>query len=246
MRAILKILFFCLMLSFGSIIMSRCAFAYRPFISTDAAVVEIGELEIELGLFTISRDEGTKEIMVPSLVLNYGILKNWEIVGEFDVRVYEEGEGKNTELKGPSLFLKGILREGILQDKKGPSIASEVGFLLPSTLEEERGFGLEGIAILSHRAYDLIYHLNIGVELDRESFDPNGIWGVILEYPLGGTLRPVGEVDGSFKRHENPEASVLLGFIWETSIGNFDLGLRKGLSDNALDWELTTGVTFSL
>lgn len=244
LRVILKILFLSLIVSFSSVTISRYAFAYRPFVSTDAAVAEIGELEIELGLFTISRDEGTNEITVPSLVLNYGILKNWEIVGEFDVQVYKEGEDRNTELKDPALFLKGVLHEGVLQDQKGPSFAVEFGVLLPSTVEGERNVGLEGIAILSGRVYDLLYHLNIGVEFDRESFDPNGIWGVILEYPFGSKFRPVGEVNGSFKHHENPEVSGLIGFIWETDRVDLDIGVRKGFSEAASDWELTTGVTF--
>jgi hypothetical protein len=238
-------LFLSLIASFSSVTTSRYAFAYRPFVSTDAAVVEIRELEVELGLFTISQNEGRNEITVPSLVLNFGILKNWEIVGEFDVQVYKEGEDRNIELKDPALFLKGILREGILQDQEGPSFAIEFGVLLPSTVKGEKGFGLEGIGILWGKVCDFVYHLNLGAELDRESFDPNGIWGVILEYPFGGKFRPVGEVNGSFKRHENPEVSGLIGLIWETDGVDLDIGVRKGFSEAASDWELTTGVTFS-
>ena len=116
-------------------------FAYRPFVSTDADVAEKYELEIEFGLLGVSHDEGIDEITVPGLILNYGIMKNWELVGEFDVQVYNKGEVRNFELKEPALFLKGIIREGILQDMTGPSLALEIGVLFPSTVKGERKAG---------------------------------------------------------------------------------------------------------
>ncbi len=233
------------MLVFVFLIPSRHAVAYRPFISTDAAVVDRDELEIELGLFSISHEEGKDEITVPSLVLNYGILKNWEVVGEFGIQVYREGEDRNTELKEPALLLKGVLREGLLQNQQGPSLAVEFGVLLPSTVKGERSAGLEGIGIFSGKIRKLAYHLNFGGELDREDFDLNGIWGIILEYPFEGKLRLVGEINGVFKRNELPENLGLIGFIWEVRGVALDSGLRVGLTEAAPDWELTAGITFS-
>lgn len=237
-------------LTIAIVILSFCSFtpsvfAYRPFVSTDAAVAEKGELEIEVGLFGISHDKGTDEITVPSLILNYGLFKNWEVVGEFDVQVHKEGKDRNCELKDPALFLKGVLREGILQDKEGPSFAVEFGVLLPSTVKGERDAGFEGLGIVSGKMSDFVYHLNFGGELDREDFEPNGIWGVILEYPHDGKFRAVGEVNGVVKYDGSPDNSGLIGFIWERAGVDIDLGFRKGFSDAASDWELTTGITFS-
>jgi hypothetical protein len=62
------------------------ALAYRPFVSTDAAVSNLGEVEIELGYFTLERTGRENTITTPSVVLNYGFAKNWEAVGEFDSR----------------------------------------------------------------------------------------------------------------------------------------------------------------
>ncbi len=221
------------------------AFAYRPFIFTDAAVASVREWEIELGLFSMSRDRGRSEVFVPSLRFNYGIWKNWEIVGEFDLQVYKEGIERNSELTGPALFLKGVLREGILQDQEGSSFVVELGVLLPSTVEGKRKFGIEGLMVLSGKISDLGYHVNLGGELDREDFAPHGLWGIILEYPFEGRFRLVGEVNGSFKRHGPPENSGLIGLIWETGEFGLDLGVRKGFSTAASDWALTTGITFS-
>src|SRR5215467_12360667 len=61
-------------------------FAYRPFVSTDAAVADVHEVEIELGYFNLERDKGRNNFIVPTIVLNYGFLPNIEAVGEFVVR----------------------------------------------------------------------------------------------------------------------------------------------------------------
>ena len=50
------------------------------------------------------------------MVLNYGFAKNWEAVGEFRVESSPE-----FEITDPGLFLKGVLKEGVLQEKEGVS-----------------------------------------------------------------------------------------------------------------------------
>ena len=107
-------------------------YAYRPFDSTDAAVVEKGETEIEIGLYNFTDDQGLDEITVPSLIYNYGLSDTWELVAEFDVQIHKEGDDHNTELKDPAVFLKNVFKEGILQGQEGSSIATEFGVLLPS------------------------------------------------------------------------------------------------------------------
>ena len=221
------------------------AFAYRPFVSTDAAVADKNEWEIELGLFSLSHDKRKNEIFIPSLRINYGILKNWEIVGEFDLQVYKEGKDRDRELTEPALFLKEVLREGLLQNKEGLSFIVELGVLLPSTVEGKRKAGIEGIVVFSGKISDLVYHFNLGGELDREEFAPHGIWGIILEYPFGGRFRLVAEVNGSFQHNGHPDNSGLIGFIWESGGFDLDLGIRKGFSTEASDWALTTGIAIS-
>src|SRR3989441_13350014 len=48
------------------------AWAYRPFVSTDAAVADPREVEIELGYFNLERTRRRNTIATPSMVLNYG------------------------------------------------------------------------------------------------------------------------------------------------------------------------------
>ena len=61
------------------------ALGYRPFVSTDAAVADLKEIEIELGYFNLERERARTTFIVPKAVLNYGLIENLELVGEFAV-----------------------------------------------------------------------------------------------------------------------------------------------------------------
>ena len=54
--------------------------AYRPFVSTDAAVADAKEVEIELGALTLDRTGRVNTFTTPSVVVNYGVLDRWELV----------------------------------------------------------------------------------------------------------------------------------------------------------------------
>src|SRR5262249_9395641 len=152
------------------------AWAYRPFIATDAAVADPQEVEIELGYFTLEQAKGATAFTIPRVVLNYGLFKNWEAVGEFAV-LRSPGGGLN--LSDPALSVNGVRREGVLQKKSGVSIATEVGLLLPSTDEDQRHFGFEATGIASAKLGPFMVHVNGGLGVSRSTGDLTGIWGVI-------------------------------------------------------------------
>jgi hypothetical protein len=216
------------------------AWAYRPFVSTDAAVADPKEVEIELGYFNLERTRRENTIATPSMVLNYGFAKNLELVGEFRLEVSPE-----VEITDPGLSLKGVLREGVLQDKPGLSVAVEAGPLLPSTLPHEHGFGVEAVGIVSGKLAVVTLHVNGGGGLDRDGH-VFGIWGVIGELPLHAKLRLVGEVNGESTQSERPNNSALLGIIWQPTSKNLflDAGVRHGIGQAAPDWQFTIGLTF--
>jgi hypothetical protein len=215
--------------------------AYRPFVSTDASVADPREVEIELGALTLSRTGRENTFTAPSVVVNYGVRERWELVGEFRVQ-----EGSGTEITDPGVSLKGVLREGVLQDKDGVSLAVEAGPLLPSTVKGERGVGFEGTGILSARLAPLTFHLNVGGGVDRSDARPFVTWGLIGELPVTARFRFVSEVNGEGTKGQRPNNSVLAGFIWQPSSANFllDVAIRRGFSSGAPDWEFTAGVTF--
>jgi hypothetical protein len=115
------------------------AYAYRPFDSTDPAVADLGDFEIELSPLSYRHEPSGGLLIAPQLRLNYGFAEDWEVV--------LEGQGEHPQFAGASsalvenaLSLKSVLREGSLQDKEGPSIAIEIGMLLPG-VKAENGVG---------------------------------------------------------------------------------------------------------
>ena len=225
-------------------LLASAAWGYRPFVSTDAAVAERARMEVELGYLTLVRTQGETTFMVPQVVLNYGLTPTLELVGEFKG---EEAPGTAPQLVDPALSLKAVLREGLLQEKAGVSIAVEAGLLLPATVPGERQFGFEGVGIVSLRLAPFTFHLNLGGGVDREESRPFGVWGVITELPLGATVRLVGEINGESGHGQAANNSGLLGVLWQPSWlkAVIDAGVRRGFSRGAPDWLLTTGVTFS-
>jgi hypothetical protein len=215
---------------------------YRPFVSTDAAVVDPHEVEIELGYFTLERAEGENTFTVPRLVLNYGLLKAVEIVGELSIQRSSLGD---VDVVDAGLFLKAVLKEGVLQGKDGISFAVEAGPLLPSTVPGERKFGFEGIGSLSGTLSPFTYHVNLGGGVQRADGEPFAIWGVIGEFPVVPTFRVVGEVNGEKARRESAHHSALLGVIWQPSSAKIflDAGVRRDIQ-GVSEWQFTAGVTF--
>ncbi len=219
------------------------AWAYRPFVSTDADVTGPNETEIELGYFGWERAEDDNAFITPQLVINYGVTETLEVVGEFEVEHPPNGQ---SELVDPGLFLKALVRQGVLQDKPGPSIAVEAGLLLPSTIDGEDRVGFEAIGIVSGTVSRLTWHLNLGGGVNRVDHDTVALWGLITEFPATPTLTLVSEVNG--EHSETTDTSALVGAIWEPASRPdlaLDIGIRRGISRAAPDWGATLGLTFS-
>jgi hypothetical protein len=232
------------LLTASLLLSASTAWGYRPFVSTDAAVADPKELEIELGYFNLERSGGEHTFIVPKVILNYGIVRNLEVVGEFEVA---KPPDRGAQLVDPGLFLKAVLKEGILQEQEGIGVAVEVGPLLPSTVQGEQRLGFEGIGIMSGRLLPFTYHLNVGGGVDREKANPFVIWGLIVELPVFARFRLVGEVNGESARGRPADNSGLVGFIWQPSFSSFflDAAVRRGFSSGAPDWGFTLGLTFS-
>src|SRR6266581_1618406 len=94
--------------------------AYRPFDGTDAAVAETGEMEIELGPVEYFREGSERALFAPDVRFNYGFMPGWEAVLEGTIAHGLAADTPGTSLRGNGAFLKGVLREGSLQEKPGP------------------------------------------------------------------------------------------------------------------------------
>jgi hypothetical protein len=225
---------------------SQPASAYRPFDFTDAAVADVGELEIELGPAQFRRSQDERTLIAPVYVVNYGFAKNWELVldgrGEHPL---PPADDTRSRLVGNALSLKGVLREGALQDKSGPSVATEFGVLLPG-INDEQGFGASWLWIVSQRWSWGTIHFNAEAELTRDNNADLSV-GAIIEGPFDWTVRPVAEVryEREFKVAET--ASVLLGGIWKVRDNlALDVGVREAWVNQRPQTELRAGLTFAL
>ena len=216
------------------------AFAYRPFDSTDPAVADYGQFEVEFGPLSYRHDDSGTTWIVPQLRLNYGFAEDWEIVLEGQGEYPQHDQSRLVE---NALSLKHVFREGTLQDKEGPSVATEFGLLLPGA-NDEHGLGAEITGIIGQRFAWGAVHLNVEPMLTRDQ--RGGIFlGTILEGPSAWPVRPVAEVTYEHIGGGHDETSLLGGAIWQPRDGlAFDAAIKRARIDGRAATEIRAGVTF--
>jgi hypothetical protein len=223
---------------------SGTAEAYRPFDGTDAAVAETGELEIELGPVEYFRRGAERALFAPDVRFNYGFTAGWEAVLEGTIAHGLTPDTPGTSLVGNGASLKGVLREGVLQEKPGPSIATEFGVLLPG-VHDERGTGASLAGIVSQRWEWGTVHVNAAAALTREQH-ADYFLDAIIEGPRDWVVRPVSEVFyqrdvGLFRTR-----SALIGAIWQVQDNiAVDFGVRGARVNDQTVGEIRAGVTFA-
>jgi hypothetical protein len=222
----------------------RDAQAFRPFDGTDAAVADKGEMEIELGPVGYLRDGADRTLIAPATRFNYGFAERWEAVLEGQWEHGLSGGARRSTLVGNAASLKGVLREGSLQDKPGPSLATEAALLLPG-IGDEGGTGGSLTGIVSQQWPLVTVHLNLAATVTREQHGDYFV-STIVEGPRDWPVRPVAEVFherdfGTFKT-----TSGLIGAIWQVRRNlAFDAAFRHAsLNDHTQD-EVRAGLTFS-
>jgi len=218
------------------------ASAYRPFDGTDAAVAAPGEVEIELQPAGRLREEGTTTLVAPATVFNYGLSEGWEAVFEGRGETPLSPQGP-TSLTTAGAFLKHVLQPGSLQDKSGPSVATEFGVLLPDSTGNS-GVGARLAGIVSQRWDWGTIHLNAETALTRERHG-DVFLSSIIEGPSTWTVRPVAEVFYENEFGKSETISGLIGLIWRVRDNlSFDLGLRHALTNGHPVNEIRAGLTF--
>ena len=217
------------------------AFAYRPFDSTDPAVADLGDFEIELSPVSFRHGDDGPAWISPAARLNYGFAQDWEVVLEGQAEHSEHGRSSLVE---NALSVKGVLQEGSLQDKSGLSVATELSVLLPG-INDQSGAGVGVTGIAGERWEWGALHVNFGVSRSREGAGEI-FFGTILEGPTDWTVRPAVEFvyDREFGNMER--LSLLAGLIWQASDKlAFDLGVRQARINSRPDTEVRAGLTFA-
>jgi hypothetical protein len=221
---------------------SGSASAYRPFDGTDAAVAAPGELEIELQPAGRLRENGSTTLVAPATVINYGLSEGWEAVFEGQGQTPLSPSGP-TSLTAAGAFLKHVLQPGSLQDKTGPSVATEFGVLLPDSTGNS-GVGASLAGIVSQRWDWGTIHLNAETALTREHHADLFLGGII-EGPSKWSIRPVAEFFYEKEFGKLETISGLIGLIWRVRDNlSFDVGLRHALTNGHPVNEVRAGLTF--
>jgi hypothetical protein len=195
------------------------AWAYRPFVSTDAAVADAGDVEIELGYAGFRRDGARSTIVAPTVIGNIGVARDLELVAESKLAtdLSPRRHGDRARFEDSALSLKWVARDGVLQESGSrSSLAVELSALLPTIRREDRAGG-ELVGIASGRAAGWTYHLNAGALVLPEGADPGlvgAVWDVTAPSPLHAL--------------------------------SVDVGIRRGITRAAANWGGTAGLTFSL
>ena len=223
------------------------ALAYRPFDSTDADVAGPGEFELELGPIGWLREGADRFRVAPAIVANLGLPWRSELVleGQRQVLLDPPAGEPASSVVNTGVFVKTVLREGTLQDARGPSVAAEYGVLLPE-VNGQSGTGASVAGIVSQRWEAGTLHLNGALAWNREH-EADLFLGAILEGPYGWAVRPVGEVFGEQASGGPRTTSALVGAIWRARDDlTLDLGLRFAYAGDELTREIRLGLTWTL
>jgi len=222
------------------------ALAYRPFDSTDADVAGPGEFELELGPIGRLSEGGDKFRVAPAVVANLGLPWRSELVleGQREVALDPAPGAPQSSIVDTGVFVKTVLREGVLQDAPGASVAAEYGLLLPE-VHGESGTGASVAGIVSQRWDAATLHLNAALAWNRDH-EPDLFLGAILEGPYSWPVRPVAEVFGEQASGSPRTTSALLGAIWRTHDDlTFDVGLRFAHAGDEIIREVRLGLTWT-
>jgi hypothetical protein len=227
---------------------ARPAHAFRPFDGTDARVAEPHLFELELGPVSYARMGNDRSLIAPQVTLNYGTGSGFEfsLEGQGVMLMHPAPESDAPRLEDAGIGLKKVLRPGVLQKQKGPSIAAAASVDLPSRGQSHAAFGA-GLTV-SQPLPSLGTMLHLSAELSRtQEQQSERFVGVILEAPEDWPVRPVGELSWAHVGDEVGVRGLLLGLIWQTrqglavdaAIKTLDAGGEDGL-------ELRSGLTWHM
>ena len=230
--------------------------ALRPFVTTDADVVETNLVEIELGVFGLhtqghpGADELTLDI--PGIRFNYGLPWDSEIVletvGELIDNEYKGALGiKEKQFAHTAGFYKKVWRRG---SDWVPNFATETGIVFP-TEKDTSGLNFEGTGIFSWYLNNFTCHLTLGGGTENETSEQNRrglfIYGIILDVPIPQykKLHVVTEYSGEKVENSILDHQLLGGMVWEGPKNiEYDIAGFTGLNSESVDWGMTMGVTF--
>jgi hypothetical protein len=226
----------------------RSAIAFRPFDGTDARVAEAHLFELEMSPISYARMGSERFLIAPGMSLNYGTGSGFEFAleGESVMFMHADPEGDSPRLGEAAFEFKKVLRPGVLQKKKGPSIATEESVEFPSRGQSHAGFGASLIVSQPLPSASTMLHFNAELARTQEQQTERFV-SMILEGPEAWPVRPVGELSWKRAGEEIGVRGFLAGLIWQTRQGlTMDAAVKflDGGGEHGL--ELRTGFTWHM
>lgn len=219
------------------------AHALRPFDGTDAAVADPQSIETEFQPLGYVREADERFVVYPELGVNYGAGSGYEFSLEARrvMRMTEEQPAPSPRFDDFELSVKRILKRGVMQDRKGPSVATEVGLLLPTS--EEKTTGFFGTLVVSDHLRLVGVHLNAEVSRTR-AHQTGHFASAIFEFFDHHALHPAVELTIEREGEETTSQGLLVGALWEPRERLvMDFAVRTSYADTH-DAEVRAGMTF--
>jgi len=219
------------------------AFALRPFDGTDAAVAEPQSIEVEFQPLGYLREADERWLVFPQATVNYGAGSGWEFNLAMSrlMAMTDAQPAPAPRYEDFELGVKRVLRRGLMQDKKGPSLATEVDVLLPTS--DEKGSGAELALIYSDHFRWIGLHLTGEIARTREH-ELGRFGSAIFEFFDRRSAHPVMELTAERQGEETTTLGLLGGVLWEPRERLvLDLGLRTSYADQH-NAEVRAGITF--
>jgi hypothetical protein len=225
----------------------RPASAFRPFDGTDAHVAEPHLFELESSPVSYARVGSERFLIAPQVTLNYGTGSGFEFVleGESVMLMHPFPEGVSPRLEETAFGFKKVLRRGVLQKKKGPSIATEESIRIPSRGQSHAGFDASVILSQPLSATRTMLHLNAELGHTQEQQMERFV-SAIFEGPETWPVRPVGELSWDSVGDQTGVRGFLAGLIWQTRQGLTMDAAVKSLDGEEHGLELRTGFTWHM
>ena len=232
----------------SALLAPRPAAAFRPFDGTDARVAEPHLFELEASPVSYARMGGTRSLVAPQVSLSYGTGSGFEFSLEGEgVMLMDPGpEGVPPQLAAAAIEFKKVLRPGSLQEKKGPSIATEESVRLPARGQPHAGLGASLIVSQPLTSAGAMLHFTAELARTQEQRAARSA-SVILEGPGRWPVRPVCELSWEREGDEAGIRGLLAGLIWQTRQGlTMDAGVKllDGGAEHGL--ELRSGFTWHM
>jgi hypothetical protein len=222
----------------------QAALAYRPFDSTDAAVADPGVVEVELGPLAYTDLPSGSITELPLMTVNVGVAFGWETVIDAERAIARSPRAHDIETVETALLLKRIVRDGVLHEQAGWSIATEFGVLLP-TVNGDDDYGATWALIGSRGIGRTMVHVNATLAQNRDG-NTELVSGLIVEDLASSPVRPVAELTLQYERGTDARSGgALVGAIWERGENlSFDMAVRAVRDEQAWSYEGRVGLTW--